>query len=277
MSKRVVVIGAGPGGLAIAMLLARAGSKVKVLERLPHVGGRTTTLAGRGFRFDLGPTFFLYPRVLESIFAAVGRDLRAEVEMVRLDPQYRLVFGSGGELLATPDPARMERAIAALSPRDAGSFDRFLVENRAKMERFRTVLESPFLRWRDLLSPQLVKMLPMLRPWLSLDGEMRRHFRDPRIRLAMTFQSKYLGMSPFNCPSLFSILSFIEYEYGVHHPIGGCASVTQAMARVATDLGVEISTSDEVQEILFDGRRAMGVRSDSGIHKLDALVINADF
>ena len=73
-------------------------------------------------------------------------------------------------------------------------------------------------------------MLPLLRPWLSLDGELRRYFDDPRIRLAMTFQSKYLGMSPFNCPSLFSILSFLEYEYGVYHPLGGCGRVSEVMA-----------------------------------------------
>lgn len=285
--KRVVVVGAGPGGLASAMLLARAGARVTVVERLPFVGGRTSTLygslpnAGAGadeqFRFDLGPTFFLYPRVLESIFKAVGRDLHEEVELIKLDPQYHLRFGAGGDLLATPDVARMERAIAALSPGDATRFRGFLRENRVKMEHFRGVLESPFLRWRDLLSPQLMKMLPLIRPWLSLEGELRRHFQDERVRLAMTFQSKYLGMSPFNCPSLFSILSFIEYEYGVFHPVGGCGAVSRAMARVAEDLGVEISTGDEVKEVLFEGRRATGVRSSTGTHRADAVVINADF
>src|SRR5262245_27294456 len=122
MSKRVTIIGAGPGGLAAAMLLAHQGLRVTVLERSPRVGGRTTTIGSNGFCFDLGPTFFLYPRVLEEIFRAVGRDLRREVELRRLDPQYRLVFGLGGELLATPDPARMEQAIAALSPADATAF-----------------------------------------------------------------------------------------------------------------------------------------------------------
>src|SRR3954470_10225386 len=115
MAQRVVIVGAGPGGLASAMLLAQAGLSVQVVERQPHVGGRTSSLGGDGFRFDLGPTFFLYPRVLEEIFAAVGSDLRREVPMVRLDPQYHLVFGSGGDLRATPDVARMERAVAALS------------------------------------------------------------------------------------------------------------------------------------------------------------------
>jgi phytoene desaturase len=259
------------------MLLAGAGFDVTVLERQDRVGGRTTTIGGDGFRFDLGPTFFLYPRVLESIFAAVGRNLHTLVPMVRLDPQYHLVFGAGGELKATPDVARMEQAIAALCPDDARHLRRFLADNRVKMNEFRYVLESPFLRWRDLLSPQLLKTLPLLRPWLSLDGELGRYFQDPRVRLAMTFQSKYLGMSPFNCPSLFSILSFLEYEYGVYHPLGGCGAVSEVMARTARELGATIHTSDEVTEILFQGRRAVGVRSRSGFYPADALVINADF
>jgi phytoene desaturase len=277
LSKQVVIIGAGPGGLASAMLLAGAGFRVKVLERNHQVGGRTSSITGDGFRFDAGPTFFLYPRVLESIFAAVGRSFRQEVELVRLDPQYHLIFGAGGELKATPQIARMDQAIAALSPRDAGQLRRFLDDNRVKMDHFRPILESPFLGWRDVLTPRVLKLVATLRPWLSLDGELRRYFHDPRIRLAMTFQSKYLGMSPFQCPSLFSILSFIEYEYGVFHPIGGCGAVTEKMAEVAQELGVEIALDDEVGEILFQGRRAVGVRSRSGVHKADALVINADF
>jgi phytoene desaturase len=92
---------------------------------------------------------------------------------------------------------------------------------------------SGFLSWRDVVSWRLFKLLPLLRPWLSLDAELGRNFSDPRVRLAFSFQSKYLGMSPFKCPSLFSILSFLEYEHGVFHPIGGCGAVTKAMARVA--------------------------------------------
>jgi phytoene desaturase len=277
MLERVAIVGAGPGGLAAAMLLARAGLSVHVVERQPQVGGRTATLEGDGFRFDVGPTFFLYPRVLEEIFAAVGRNLHDEVSLVRLDPQYRLIFGGGGELLATPNVERMEQAIAELSPDDAPNFRRFLSDNRAKLARFRGILERPFLGWRDLFSPALLKALPILRPWLSLDGELARYFRDPRLRLAFSFQSKYLGMSPFNCPSLFSILSFLEYEHGVFHPLGGCGAVTEAMARVARDLGVTISLGEEVREILFEGRRAVGLRTSRGEHRCDALVVNADF
>jgi phytoene desaturase len=277
MNPSVIVIGAGPGGLASAMLLANAGVKVKLLERMPIVGGRTSAIQTNGFKFDLGPTFFLYPRVLDEIFAAAGANLRHEVELVRLDPQYRIIFGGGGELNATPDVARMEQQIGAIAPGDAPGFRRFLEENRAKLDRMLPCLENPFLGWPDMLKPRLLKALPMLRPHESVDTYLSRFFRDSRIRLAFSFQSKYLGMSPFRCPSLFSILSFLEYEYGVFHPIGGCAAVTAAMARVAERLGVEICLSQPVEQILFDGRRAVGVRTGEGVLAADALIINADF
>jgi phytoene desaturase len=278
MTRTVNIIGAGPGGLACAMLLANAGARVRLIERLGVPGGRTSTIeTPEGFKFDLGPTFFLYPRVLDDIFAACGRDLRQEVEMVRLDPQYRLVFGAGGELLATPDVSRMEAEVARLSPADRGSFTRFMESTREKFSRFAPFLEQPFQSWRDLANPDLLKLMPLLKPWRSLDAELGTFFSDERIRLAFTFQSKYLGMSPFRCPSLFSILSFLEYEHGVYHPIGGCGAVSTAMARIAAEMGVEIHYEEPVESLEFAGRRIAAVKTARGRYEADATVVNADF
>lgn len=277
MTREVIIIGAGPGGLAAAIVLASAGLRVKILERLPMIGGRTSRIESDGFRFDLGPTFFLYPRVIDEILQLAGTSLRDEVEMVRLDPQYRIQFGSGGKIDCTPDIAAMERQIADLSPGDVPGFSRFLQENRRKLELMQPCLENPFLSWKDLLQMRLLKMLPTLKPHQSLDNYLKRFFKDDRVRLAFCFQSKYLGMSPFRCPSLFSILSFLEYEHGVFHPLGGCAAVTEALARVAERLGVEILLNQPVEEILFHGRRAIGVRTADQIHRADAIVVNADF
>jgi len=278
MTRTVTIIGAGPGGLASAMLLAQAGLRVRVLERMAVPGGRTSTITtAEGFKFDLGPTFFLYPRVLEEIFTTCGYDLRREVEMVRLDPQYRLVFGAGGELLATPDVDRMEAEVSRLSPADAGSFTRFMTATREKFTRFAPFLEQPFESWMDLATPDLFKLMPILKPWKSLDAELGTFFSDERIRLAFTFQSKYLGMSPFRCPSLFSILSFLEYEHGVFHPIGGCGAVSAAMARLAQDMGVEIHYEEPVEALEFEGRRITAVRTARDRYAADATVVNADF
>ena len=117
----------------------------------------------------------------------------------------------------------------------------------------------------------------MLRPHRSVDQDLASHFKDPRVRLAFSFQSKYLGMSPFRCPSLFTILSFMEYEYGVYHPRGGTGAVIAAMAKVARELGATVRTSDRVDEILFEGKRAVGVRIGEVEHRYDALVVNSDF
>jgi phytoene desaturase len=277
MSKQAIVIGAGPGGLSTAMLLASAGLRVRIFERLPHVGGRTSILEAQNFKFDLGPTFFLYPRVLEEIYQAVGYKLNQELDLKRLDPQYRILFGAGGELNCTPDIARMQDEIARLNPADAPGFSRFLADNRRKFDLFRPCIENAFLGLRDVVNARMLKLLPQINPHLSVESYLRKYFKDPRVRLAFSFQSKYLGMSPFQCPSLFSILSFLEYEYGVFHPIGGCGAITRSMAQIAEDVGVEISLNDPVREIIFDGRKAIGVRTDSGSHFADAVVINADF
>lgn len=276
-ARRVVIIGAGPGGLAASLLLAKAGVDVTIVEKHGAVGGRTSTIRQDGFQFDAGPTFFLYPSVLREIFHSVGRDLDKEVPMTRLDPQYKLVFGAGGELAATPDQERMAKAIAALSPRDGDSFARFLNENRTKLAHFEPFLQAPFESWRDLAQLKMLKLLPLLKPWRSLDADLRTHFKDERIRLGFSFQSKYLGMSPFSCPSLFSILSFLEYEHGVFHPTGGCGAVTRAMARVAEEMGVRILLNEPVERVRFQGRKATGVDTATQTIDADAVVVNADF
>ncbi|MEM6392962.1 MAG: phytoene desaturase family protein [Planctomycetota bacterium] len=290
MSKRVVVVGAGPGGLAAAMLLAKRGLEVTVVERRAVVGGRTSTVEAqteRGtFKFDLGPTFFLYPQILEEVFEACGMDLHERVKMTKLDPQYRLVFEQGGELPCTADVKEMSERIAAISPEDASGFERYLNENRKKFEAFAPILQRPWEKITDLMDLSLVKMLPLVKPWASVDSDLGRHFKDDRVRLAFSFQSKYLGMSPFNCPSLFTILSYLEYDYGVWHLEGGCGEVSRAMARAAEDLGADVRLDTEVTGLEFggaDGRQCTGVRvvgepgSDGQLLQADAVVVGADF
>ena len=276
-TRKVVVVGAGPGGLAAAMQLAEAGCDVTILERRNHVGGRTSAIELDGFRFDCGPTFFLYPRVLSEIFRSVGRDLMDEVPMVRLDPQYRLTFGAGGKLDCSPDMDTMDEQIAQLSPRDVGSIKRYMDDNRDKLEKFRPILESPFNSALDLLRPSVLAAATHLHPFRSLGKELQRYFSDPRLVIAFAFQSKYLGMSPFQCPSLFSILSFLEYEHGVWHPIGGCNRVSERMAEIAESLGVTIRLAEPVTSVELEGRKVTALHTAEGRYLADAVVVNADF
>jgi len=203
--------------------------------------------------------------------------MEREIDLIRLDPQYDLIFEAGGHIRATPDLARLQAEVARLSPHDAAALPRFMADNRAKLNAFRPILEAPFNGLRDLVQPDMLKALPMMRPLRTVDSDLATYFGDERVRLAFSFQSKYLGMSPYRCPSLFTILSFMEYEYGVFHPRGGCGAVMEKLASDAEDMGAEFRLGEPVQEILFSGRRASGVRTARGCENFDAVVVNADF
>jgi phytoene desaturase len=246
------------------MLARAAGAQVTVLERAPRVGGRTAAIEQDGFVFDTGPTFFLYPQIPREIFAACGFDFDAMVPMTRLDPMYRLRFDDGRTFDATPDVERLRAAVAGIDPEDARNVEGYLASNLAKFEAFRPVLQKPFLGLGAFADLDMVRALPHLRPWSTVDADLKRWFRHPDTRLAFSFQSKYLGMSPFKCPSLFTILAHIEYGHGVFHPWGGCNAIPRAMARALLSMGVEVRLSEPVEEMLFEGRRATGVRTARG-------------
>ncbi|MCQ8279539.1 phytoene desaturase family protein [Acetobacteraceae bacterium KSS8] len=281
MTRPVSIVGAGPGGLAAAMLLSHAGAEVTVFERHESVGGRSATLEGvtpQGrFHFDTGPTFFLYPRVLADIFAQCGRSLEDSVELIRLETHYDILFEGHGRITASSDIPRLQESVARLSPDDAAMIPAFLADSRRKLAAFRPVLENPFNSAADLLKPDVLRALRLLRPFSSVDDDLKRWFKDPRVRLGFSFQSKYLGMSPYRCPSLFTILAFMEYEFGIFHPRGGHGAVMRAMADAARQMGAKFRTGEPVREVVFENKRAVGVRTDAGVTKADAVVMNADF
>jgi len=276
----VAVVGAGPGGLCTAILLAASGLGVDVYERQPQVGGRTRRLSLGDHHFDVGPTFFMMPYVLEEIVGAAGRRLCDHVELTRLDPMYRLLLGQPqGDpitLDTTQDLDRMAERIARIEPADGAAFGRFIRDNRRKLAAMTPLLRRPIRSVLDLMSMDAIKAGPHLRPWQSLYDHLKGYFRHPSVRLSMSFQSKYLGMSPYECPELFSILPFIEYEYGIWHPTGGCNALMRALAEIAESMGVRFHMGRPVERIEFQGRRAVGVHVDGSLRRHAHVVVNAD-
>ncbi len=283
---RVAVVGAGPGGLATAVLLASRGVSVTVYEAQERIGGRTQRLTAGDYHFDMGPTFFLMPHVLQEVFGAAGRKLEDYVDLHRLDPMYRLVVGGqaehGGEVTidTTQDLEQMRERIAAIHPADGEAFGRFIADNRAKLNASEPILRRPIRSVLDLIRWDAIKALPHIRPMRSVQQLNNAYFEHPAVRLAVGFQSKYLGMSPYECPSLFTILPFIEYEYGVWHPVGGCNALMSALARLLGELGGTIETATPVESLSFSGRQVTGATlggRGGGRHaSFDRVVVNAD-
>ena len=277
MSKKIIVIGAGPGGLAASMLLAHKGYDVHVYEKQSFVGGRTSHLQLGDYRFDVGPTFLNMMYLAEEMFALTGRNIHDYVKLMNLDPMYELVY-KDKRIKITRNSEEMIRQINELFPGNYGSYERFLLETHKKLETLAPLLQSDMTGYRSLMTPKAMKALKELEFGNSLMDTLGKFFKEEELRLAFTFQSKYLGMSPWESPGAFSILSYIEHAYGVYHIEGGLNQLTKAMAKVAEEEGAVITTGNGVKRIVTEGRVVKGVELESGeVVYADDVVINGDF
>jgi phytoene desaturase len=275
--RKVIVVGAGPGGLSAAMLLAAKGYSVDVLEKQPYLGGRTSAVQLGEYRFDRGPTFLNMPHILEELFAEVGRSVHDYIKLVPIEPFYRLVF-SGSPFYVYKEPVQMIREIQRMFPGNEDGYRRFMLREGEKLDALLPLLQNKHDSLWDYMRPRFLKALPKMSVTRSLYDCLSDYFDDERLRLAFTFQAKYLGMSPWDCPGAFSILSYIEHAYGIYHPIGGLHQITMAMEKVLREYGGRVHLGCGVKQILTTKGKAVGVELDSG-EKLyaDEVVLNADF
>lgn len=275
--KKVLIIGAGPGGLTSAMILANRGFDVSVYEAKSVVGGRNAAIREDGFTFDTGPTFLMMRFILAEMFQEAGRDVEKYLTFKKLDPLYRLRFDDR-EVSITSNHAAMRREIAHVFPGSETGFDRFLKEEGARYEKLYPCIQRDYSSLGSFLSMTLLKAVPALGIGRSLFKNLGRYFKPEKLKLSFTFQAKYLGMSPWECPALFTMLPYIEHAYGVEHVLGGLNQISLAMARVVEELGGKIHLSCPVRSLVLDGSRVTGVLLESGeTVPADEVVINADF
>ena len=279
--KRVVVIGAGLGGLAAAIRLAHAGFPVTVLERNERVGGKMGTLTLEGFTFDTGPSLLTMPFIVHDLFASVGRKLEDYLQLHPVEPLCRYYWPDGATLDASSDAAKMQEALARLNAHDAAAFPLFLAHGRALYERAApTFLFQPFssLDWRSLL--RNVQRLPTL---LKIDAgrtynaAVESFFQDPRVRQLFNRFATYNGSSPYRAPATLTMIPAIEFHFGGWYIRGGMYKLAQALERVANELGVRIITSASVARIVVEDGKVRSVITEAGdLYPADIVVSNAD-
>ncbi len=279
MPKRILIVGAGPGGLATAMRLAATGYQVEIYEAADRVGGRMRGLELGPYQFDTGPTILQLPRVYEELFAACGLSFGDYVRLIRLDPNTRIKFWDGAHLDLTSNLAAFKAQLAAFGPGLPAAFERWYLEHlRKEAVGYGPYLGSPVRPPLGYLRPaELAAALPF-RPWETLYQHFARFFSDERLVYAMGYQAKYLGMHPTACSSIFSLVTFLEFHYGIWHPEGGFRALARGLARAAEDLGVRIHLGRPVRQVLVEGGRATGLLMAGGERiPADAVVVNADF
>jgi phytoene desaturase len=257
--ERVVVIGAGFGGLATALRLQTAGFAVTVIEARDQPGGRAAQFKSQGYTFDMGPTLLTLPQLLEELWKLAGRDMREDLDLVELRPFYRLLLRDGRVFDAWGKATQDEEEIARFAPSDVQGYRAFLAETQRIYERaFVDLARQPFLS-----AGMMVRVLPELlgaRAHRSVYSFVSHYFKNPDLRMIFSFHPLFIGGNPFRASAIYSIVPYLERLGGVHFARGGMHQVIEGLVRLLREAGGEIRYGTPVEQILVQNRRVRGVR-----------------
>lgn len=262
-AQRVVVIGAGVGGLAAAIRLGARGYRVTVLDRLDGPGGRAYVYRQDGFTFDAGPTIITAPYLFEELWSLCGLKMSDHVELRPCDPYYRIRFDDGDSFTYSGDREAMRAEVARFCPADVEGFERYL---RVSEEIYRVAFEElgdkPFHSLAFTLRAALD--LVRLKGYRSVYSRVSEYFTDPRLRVVFSFHPLLIGGNPFTATSYYCLIAHLEGKYGVHHAMGGTGALVRGLCDLVERTGGEIRYEAEVERILVRDGRTAGVRLANG-------------
>lgn len=280
MEKRetAIVIGAGIGGLATAIYLAKRGVGVTIFEKNEVAGGRCGQLIHEGHRFDLGATMLLMPGVYKEVFGALGMDFEKVLQPIELDELYRLYFDDGKTISFTTDRVRMEEQLEAIEKGSSAMAEKYVEDGyRFYSIASENLIGRNFYNLFEFATLKNIMMLLRLKVHLTHQKYIQRFFRNPHLQMAYTFQNIYVGQSPFDSPAFFSMIPAIEIKEGSFFPKGGIYGVVEALRSEAERAGVKMIFDSGVKSITVKGSAASGVILENG-EAVDAgiVIANAD-
>ena len=279
MSKpRVLIGGAGFGGLSAAALLGQAGWDVTVLEKNEQPGGRASVFREAGFTFDMGPSWYLMPDVFERYFAEFGKKPTDFFELTRLDPAYRIFFDQRHVVDVPATVADTLRLFEHYEPGASDALKKYLAQAQYQYDvSMREFIYRDYQSITDFFNKKLLLEGAQLRVFENLDRFVKRFFKNPFLQKIVLYNIVFLGGRPKNTPALYSIMAHIDFNLGVWYPHGGLGSVVQGLVKLCESHGVKFRYQIPVEKILVEGGKAVGVRTQAGELRSDAVLMNADY
>ncbi len=278
MPQRVLVIGAGFAGLAVATSLADKGYDVTILEKNSMPGGRARVFQAEGFTFDMGPSWYWMPDVFENYFARFGKKPQDYYNLVRLDPSYSVVFSPNEAVDLPAGVDNLEALFERFEPGSGPRLRAFLKQAAYKydvgMNRF---VWKPSRSVSEFLSLKLLYDVTRLDVLQSFATHARKFFKHPRLLEIVEFPVLFLGATPENTPAMYSMMNYAEMAGGTWYPMGGMHKIVEAMVSLAEEKGVKILFNQSVRKIDVKRGKAQRVITDEGIFEIDVVVAGADY
>ncbi|HFC9435260.1 TPA: phytoene desaturase family protein [Enterococcus hirae] len=276
--KKIIVIGAGVAGLSAAVRLQKLGYEVTLYEKDRQVGGKMNQIKTAGFTFDLGPTIVIMPEIYREVFEFCGKDPDDYIPMKKVDPMLKLYFNKEEPIEFSNDLIELTKTLENISPEDTQGYFAFLADiyQRYTIAKEAFITKS-FRGFWDFYNPKSLWAGIRLRTFSDAYTSISKFVKDDRLRKSLAFQTLYIGVSPYQGPSLYTIIPMIELFYGVYFIEGGMYTLATSLARLFEELGGKIVYETSVDEILIDNKIAKGIRIGKEQVMADAIVCGADF
>ena len=277
---KVIIIGAGIGGLATANLLAKAGYEVSIYEKEPSAGGRSGQFKKDGFTFDTGPSWYLMPGVFEHYFNLLGTTTKKQLDLIRLIPAYKVFFENNDAVTITGDIEKDAVTFEAIEPGAGAALEKYVEKSdetyQLSLQHF---LYSNFTNKTDFLHPDITTRAHrmLLLATTSIDRYVQKFVKNQRLKQILEYPMVFLGTSPFKAPALYSLMSALDFKEGVYYPRGTMYAVVEQLVKLGKELGVTYHFNEPVKRIVVSNGEASGIELVSGA-KIEATIVisNAD-
>lgn len=277
-NKKIIVIGAGLGGLATAALLGKEGYHVTLLEKNKELGGRAAVMREKGFTFDMGPSWYLMPDVFEKFFSIFGKETAKLFKLKRLDPAYRMFFQGGERVDIVRDLDKNIALFQRLEKNGGLQLRKYLDQSKYQYEvAMKKFIYKPYTSWIDLLDAQLFLEGSKLKVFEGIDRFVRRYFTSDFARKILEYNIVFLGGDPQNTPALYSIMAHIDFNLGVWYPMGGIGELVKVLTELCNQYGVKIVTNSEVVKFEYHNGLISEVITKKRRYKADVIISNADY
>ncbi|SOD11907.1 phytoene desaturase family protein [Pedobacter xixiisoli] len=277
-SPKTVIIGAGFAGLSAAITLADSGHSVTVVEKNTEIGGRARVFKKDGFTFDMGPSWYWMPEVMEKFFNQFGKSTADYFELKRLDPSYQVIYGKDDLLSVPADYQSLKQSFEEIEEGSSVQLDKFLAEAQYKYDvGINEFVHKPGLSIFEFMDLKVLKAASKLDLLQSFAKHVRRYFKSPKLLQLLEFPVLFLGAVPKNIPALYSMMNYADIKLGTWYPMGGFGKLAEAMYLLAVEKGVEFKTGTVVKSIeVLDGK-AKKVITENGEIDADIVIGAGDY